>query len=268
MVEQGPRTRGALEREAAADRGSDGDLVERARRAHELDDPALQQPVDVDGRDSLAHHVHVLDADHRLQPAQRMAMPLLVHDLQLLVGRRIPERRLEEEAVELRLGERERPLVLDRVFGRDQQERVGQHARLPVDRDLVLRHRLQQRRLRLRHGAVDLVDEHDIRKDRPRPELEFPLALVVDRQPGDVRRLQVRRALDPRRRRALDRLRDRPREDGLRRAGNILEQDMTAADEGGEDELDLLVLAVDDRLDVLEKAVSQRGSALKTVRPL
>jgi len=43
---------------------------------------------------------------------------------------------------------------------------------------------------------------------------------------------------------------------------------MTAADEGGKDELDLLVLAVDDRLDVLEKAVSQRGSALKTVRPL
>src|SRR5438477_363241 len=100
------------------------------------------------------------------------------------------------------------------------------------------------------------------------PLLVHDLQLLVGRRPGDVRRLQVGRALDPRRRRALDRLRDRPREDGLGRAGNVLEQHMTAADEGGKDELDLLVLAVDDRLDVLEKAVSQRGSALKTVRPL
>jgi hypothetical protein len=31
----------------------------------------------------------------------------------------------------------------------------------------MLRHRLEQRRLRLRHRAVDLVDEHDVREDRP-----------------------------------------------------------------------------------------------------
>ena len=99
-------------------------------------------------------------------------MALLLDDLQLVVVGRIAERGLEEEAVELRLGQRERPLVLDRVLGREQEERVGQRARLAVDRHLLLRHRLEQRGLRLRHRAVDLVDQDDVREDRARPELE------------------------------------------------------------------------------------------------
>ena len=80
-----------------------------------------------------------------------------------------------------------------------------QLARRAVDGDLPLGHCLEQRGLRLRHRAVDLVDEHDVREDRPWPELEVALALVVDGEPGDVGRLQVGRALDARRRRALDR---------------------------------------------------------------
>ena len=38
---------------------------------------------------------------------------------------RIPEGRAQEEAVELRLGKRERALVLDRVLRREHEERVG-----------------------------------------------------------------------------------------------------------------------------------------------
>ena len=136
---------------------------------------------------------------------------------------------------------------------------------MPVDRDLVLRHRFEQRRLRLWHGAVDLVDEHDVREDRAGPELELPLALVVDRQPGHVRRLQVRRALDPRRRRTLDRLGDRARQHRLRRPRNVLEQHVTPTDQGGQDELDLVALAVDDRLDVLEKPIGRGHRALKAI---
>ena len=37
-----------------------------------------------------------------------------------------------------------------------------------------LGHRLEQRRLRLRHRAVDLVDEQDVGEDRAGPELEVP----------------------------------------------------------------------------------------------
>ena len=70
-----------------------------------------------------------------------------------------------------------------------------ERARDPVHGHLLLGHRLEQGGLRLRHRAVDLVHEDDVREHRPRPELEVPLALVEDRQAGDVERLQVRRAL-------------------------------------------------------------------------
>jgi hypothetical protein len=180
---------------------------------------------------------------------QRVAVALVVDDLQLVAELRVTERGLEEEAVELRLRQRERALVLDRVLGREDDERLGQAPRLAVDRDLPFGHRLEQRRLRLRHRTVDLVDENDVGEDRPRPELEVARALVEHRQAGDVGRLQVGRALDPRREGTRDRLRDRPRQHGLRRSGHVLEQHVALADECGQHELDLLALAVDDVLD-------------------
>jgi len=45
-----------------------------------------------------------------------------------------------------------------------------------------------------------------------------------------------------------------PGEDGLGGARDVLEQDMASAGECGEDELDLLVLAANNRLEVLEEA--------------
>ena len=67
-----------------------------------------------------------------------------------------------------------------------------------VDGDVALLHALEQAGLRLRRGAVDLVDEHDVGEDRPGPELEALLALVVDVDADDVGRQQVGRALHAR----------------------------------------------------------------------
>ena len=128
----------------------------------------------------------------------------------------------------------------------------------------LLRHRLEQRRLRLRHRPVDLVDEQDVREDRSGAELEVARLLVVDREPGDVGRLQVGRALDARGLRVLDRAGDRAREDGLRGARDVLEEHVAAARERREHELDALGLAVHDRLDVREEAV---GRSLRALEP-
>jgi hypothetical protein len=56
-----------------------------------------------------------------------------------------------------------------------------------VDRDLALLHAFQERRLGLRRGAVDLVDEEEVREDGPRPELELVRALVEHVHAGHVR---------------------------------------------------------------------------------
>ena len=184
-----------------------------------------------------------------------MLGPLVAQHLELLLGGRIAERRAQEEAVELRLRQRERPLVLDRVLCREQEKRARDRTRDAVDGYLALGHRLEERRLRLGHRPVDLVHEHDVREDRAGTELEVPDALVVDREPGDIRRLQVGGALNSRPDSALDRLRHGASEHGLGRARDVLEQHMPVARERGQDEPDLVTLAVNDRLDVPEQSI-------------
>jgi hypothetical protein len=60
-----------------------------------------------------------------------------------------------------------------RVLRGDDEERVGQRRGDAVDRDLPLVHRLEQRRLRARARAVDLVGEEDVGEDRALPEDEL-----------------------------------------------------------------------------------------------
>ena len=91
----------------------------------------------------------------------------------------------EHEPVELRLGQRIGPFLLDRVLRGQHEERRLEVERLADHRDVLLLHRLEQGRLRLRRGAVDLVGQHDVGEDRPVDELE--LAPAVRPCPGGCR---------------------------------------------------------------------------------
>ena len=235
-VDERPGARHALEREAAAHGRADLDRVVAARAPNELDRPLLQQRVDVDLLDRGEHVGELADADDRAEVVERMPVELCLDDRELLIERRVAERGADQEAVELRLGQRERSLLLDRVLGRDDEERVGQRVRDAVDRDLMLRHALEQGRLRLRQRPVHLVDDEDVGEDRPGPELELPRVRVPHRQPGDVRGLEVGRALDPRDGRALDRPGQRAGEHRLRRTGYVLEEHVALAGERGDDQ--------------------------------
>ena len=94
----------------------------------------------------------------------------------LFVGRRIVDLDVEHEAVELGLGQRIGPFLLDRVLRGDGEERLGQRiGRLP-DRHFALLHRLQQRGLRLGRRAVDFVGQQNVGEDRPFDEAELPPA--------------------------------------------------------------------------------------------
>ena len=179
-----------------------------------------------------------------------MAVSLIVEDAHLVLHAGIPERGAEEEAVELSLRQRERSFLLDRVLGRDQEEGIGQRLRRAVHRHLPFGHRLEQCRLRLRQRAVDLVDEEDVREDRPGSKLELAGLRIPDRQPGHIGRLQVGRALNAADLGAPDGAADRSGEHGLCCAGNVLEQNMPLARERTQREAHRLVLAEDDGRDV------------------
>ena len=193
-VLQGPAACNAVEREARAHRRPQLQHRQVAGRTHELDCPALHERVDVDLLDRLAEHLDVLRVRDWPQPTERVPVQLLVEDVELFVDGRIAERGPHEEAVELRLRQRVGAVLLDRVLGGDEEERIGQRVCKSVDSHLQLCHSLQERRLRLRERAVDLVDEHE---DRPALELELTVLRVPDREARHVGGLQVRRALDP-----------------------------------------------------------------------
>ena len=163
----------------------------------------MQSSVEVDVLRRESHLFHVVEAHDRTEGLERMGEALLFEDAQLVVHSRVAERRPQEEAVELRLGQREGPFVLDRVLRREQQERARQLPRDAVRRYLPLGHCLEQRGLRLGCRPVDLVDENDVGEDRPRPELEVPRLLVEHGEPGHVGGLQVGGALDARGSRSL-----------------------------------------------------------------
>ena len=84
------------------------------------------------------------------------------------VRARVADGHAQQEAVELRLGQRVGAFVLDRVLRREDEERRPELACLALGRHLPLLHRLEQRGLRLRRGAVDLVGEQEVGEDRAR----------------------------------------------------------------------------------------------------
>ena len=170
--------------------------------------------------------------------------PGVLLDDRLLVGLlRVADQDPEQEAVELGLGEWVRPLVLDRVLGRDDDERARQRVPHPVDRDLTLLHRLEERRLDLRGSPVDLVGEDHVREDRP---LAGTRALVVvgfsTMAPMMSDGSMSGRELDPLER-ELEALGEAPDEERLRDARDPLEQDVPLGDERDREQSDDLLVA-------------------------
>ena len=204
-----------------------------------------------------------LPVDHLGQPDLVLAPldPAGQH-LPLGVGTRVAEARAEEEAVELRLRQGVRALVLDRVLRRQDEEGALERPRDAVGRHLSLLHRLEQRSLRLRGSAVDLVGEQEVREDRAGAEVEVAVALVPDRGPRHVGGQEVGRELD-----AAEvepaRLCEGPRCERLREPGHVLEEHMAVGEEAEQDQLELLPLADDGALDLVQQAGAPLGQLVE-----
>ncbi len=120
------------------------------------------------------------------------------------------------------------------------------------DRDLVLLHDLEQRRLHLRGRAVDLVGEQEVAEDGTELRLERPLIGPVDARADEVGRYEVGRELNPREGAAehAGRRLDRQR---LRKARHALDEEVSLREEADEHPLQHLILAGDDAPDLEER---------------
>ena len=267
----------------AQDREGPGavDEVDRAARARSVRDvrlefrgaPVGELPGGFDERDRVADdpRIDVDLVDLGLEGDQAVAVEDLARrevaaqrpgdDLGLLGGVRIVEQDLEHEPVELRLGQGIGPLGLDRVLGREHDERRGDRVGRVTDRDLVLLHDLEQRRLDLRRGAVDLVGQQEVREHGAELRLERRLARSVDARADEVGRHEVRRELDPLER-ATEDVREGLDRQGLGEAGDALEQDVSAGQQADEDAFEHRVLADDDAADLEEDRFGRRAGVV------
>ncbi len=208
-----------------------------------------------------------------------MREALLVEDLQLVVHPRIAERRAQEEAVELRLRQRERALVLDRVLGRDAGG-TGYGSSRVTPSTVTWRSAIASSSADCVFGVARLISSTSTTfakigpgrnsKSRVRwSKTERPVTSVGWRSGVHWMRDGVAPSMVP----------------AIARASTVFAVPGTSSRstcppqvERGEDELDLLALAVDDRLDVVEEAVGDlararealgavRGSATALVPP-
>ena len=109
-------------------------------------------------------------------------------------------------------------------------------------------HRFEQRRLRFRRRAIDLIGQHDVGENGSGFPLEDAAVLVVDREPDHIGRQQVRRKLNALKN-TVEGACERVSERRFADAGNVFNQQVAAGDESNDGQPDGFGLALDNRLD-------------------
>src|SRR6185436_6315474 len=102
----------------------------------------------------------------------------------------------------------------------------------------------EERRLRARARAVDLVREEHVREDRPLAEDELRGALVVDGDAHHIAGEQIRCKLHASEI-AADGARQGTSEGGLADAGDVLDEEVAPCEERDERELDSVSLSLE-----------------------
>ncbi|MNM87760.1 hypothetical protein D3C81_999490 [compost metagenome] len=157
-------------------------------------------------------------------------------DFGFVLGLRVVDQHLHQEAVHLRFRQRVGAFLLDGVLRRQHEEQLGHPVAVPGHGDLAFLHGLQQRRLDLGRGAVDLVGEDQVAEQRAGLEMDLLVAvdLLEDLGAGDVRGQQVGGELD-----AAHVGVQMPRQGlhgaGLGQAGEALQQQVTVRQQAEDD---------------------------------
>ena len=167
------------------------------------------------------------------------------HHVQFIIFLEMVHDDLEHEAVELRFWQRVCALEFDGILGGEHVERLFEYVRGSLNRDAVLLHRLQERRLCLGGCAIDLIRQHDVRKNRSRSEhhaASTRVRVFLDNVGAcDVRRHHVRSELDSRELEIQD-LSDGVDQQRLCQPGNTEKQAITTHKERKKHLLDHLFL--------------------------
>ena len=135
-----------------------------------------------------------------------------------------------QETVQLRLGQRVGPVILDGVLSGDDHEGFRQRIGTTFDCGLPLVHGLEQSGLRFRRGAINFVGQQDVGENRTRLKLEFLASGTVDGDAQHVARQHVAGELDALEA-AGEALGQGLRQSGFPDARDIFDQQVTAGEQ-------------------------------------
>jgi len=208
----------------------------------------------------------VVGREDRVDPVEEVPdLRGLQEDAALGLRPGVADGEAHEKAVELALGQGIGAVVLQGILGGHHHEGPGQVQRLLVDGDSALLHGLEEAALRSRGGSVDLVGQQNVGEDGTGSGLEGRGAGVVHRDAQDVRREEVAGELDSAEVQAEGSSQG-VGEGGLSHAGNVLEQDVSPGQEGGNGQSDHVPLSVKDLFHLVHEPVEGpklRGSVGK-----
>src|SRR5579859_173870 len=128
------------------------------------------------------------------------------------------------------------------ILSGDHQKWLRQLVGVRVDGDLAFVHCLEQRGLRLGRGAVDLVRQQNVGKNRAALEFKFLLQRRIDGDAQNVGGQHVAGKLHALKG-AVDGARERLSERGFANAGNALNQQVSTGENADQREADDVVLA-------------------------
>src|SRR5215213_8821993 len=174
----------------------------------------------------------------------------------------VAQQDLQLEAIELGLGQWIRSLILDRVLGRENGKDRRQLVSIAVDRDLAFFHRFQQRRLRFRRSAVDLVGQQDVREYRATPQSERRIRDVEDVRARDIGWHQVGRELDTTET-GVDDSRQGFDRKCFRRAGHAFDERVSLGKQRDQDLFDRIVLSDDYLVQLSANVFDSGGDGLR-----
>ena len=187
-VEHGVCLSGADEPDGGAGAGAEMHAGRRAAGPAELHGIGGHRIVHRHGLGRLLGAPPFLGRADRTEVGQGVGAPAVEGQAHLVRRVGVPEACRHGEAVELALDQREGAALRVRVLRGDDQVGLRQGPGLAVHADLVLLHRLEQRRLRARRRAVELVHQHDVGEHGAGPEIPRAGVGHEDRHARDVGR--------------------------------------------------------------------------------
>ena len=167
-----------------------------ARDVNDVHQVVDERLVDVNRAHVLLQVFNFLRIENGLEMFECFLRATGTQQLFLIDTVRVSDRQLHQKSIELRFGQRKRSDVFDRILRRDHQKRLRQRQAALLDADHSFAHRFEQRGLRLRRRAIDLIGEKYVGENRAGDEFEFLLVLVVNRHADDIRRKKIARELD------------------------------------------------------------------------